>query len=480
MRAVDASVESRAVSRERYPYACFGETLPALAGRRQISTYRRTPVRDGRGETIAELCQPPRPLQARMVESAAASAAVLRAIPDDEWFGIFQRAAAALLVEAEFPASGSPYASRVARASGLPAVRVARALRTLCEELADLATILAVQSPDGTAAAYRSGDVGRGFLWLPAGRHVAVRIPGNFPTINTEWLQVVAARRPALLCASPRDPFTPLLLAEALYAAGLPDGAISLCHGEAPAFWRLCDQILWPGDAPVPASALDARRVKRYHQGRSKAVVLAGGAGRETWSRLARLAAQGCGRLCTNVSAVAAERGEEAAVLLAERLAEHEVLPLDDPCATVPAFPDAAEAAGVARVVAGAVARGARDVSAALTGLPLVIERDGLTFLRPTVLRVEPSDPIFGQELPFPFVAVAEVPRAGMVAACRGSLIVSVAGEDRLLVGELALEPTIDKVFHGEEIDRAYRPVDPHEGFIADFLFHKKAVLPRI
>jgi thienamycin biosynthesis protein ThnO len=55
---------------------------------------------------------------------------------------------------------------------------------------------------------------------------------------------------------------------------------------------------------------------------------------------------------------------------------------------------------------------------------------------------------------------------------------VSLVGEDAELLDQLAAEPSISKVFHGEQFDRGYDPLDPQEGYLADFLFQKKPVLP--
>ncbi|MGW0737762.1 hypothetical protein [Streptomyces sp. NPDC002851] len=301
-------------------------------------------------------------------------------------------------------------------------------------------------------------------------------MPGNFPTINIEWLQALAARRPVLLSTSPADPFTPYLVTEALYAAGLPEHAVSLVHGDAPALRRLADQVLWPGEE-LPTD-LPPGKVKTYHFGRSRAVVGARPP-QGAWERLAREAFNGCGRLCTNISSLAVlGAADEAARLLAAEFAARPVLPLDDPKASVPAFPDRRVRDALAQRIEREIAAGAVDVTEDVTGVPLRMDLDGTAYLRPTVLLVDPGSPLFGTELPFPFVAVAHVPRSKAVAACAGSLIVSVVGEADGLVRALAEEPGVDKVFGGEEFDRGYHPCDPHEGYLADFLFKKKAVLP--
>jgi thienamycin biosynthesis protein ThnO len=189
------------------------------------------------------------------------------------------------------------------------------------------------------------------------------------------------------------------------------------------------------------------------------------------------MATHGCGRLCTNLSGLAVSGDATAA---AERLAEAlaiPVLPLDADRALVPAFPDRARADELSRLIEQEVAAGAVDVTAAVTGVPLRVDLDGLAYLRPTVLLVDAESPLWGMELPFPFVTVAKIPRSRLRAACAGSLIVAVPGDEPDLVDQLAEEPTVDKVFGGDDFDRGYDPVDPHEGYLADFLFRKKAVL---
>jgi thienamycin biosynthesis protein ThnO len=191
------------------------------------------------------------------------------------------------------------------------------------------------------------------------------------------------------------------------------------------------------------------------------------------------MAVQGSGRLCTNMKALIVDGDPAApATSLAAAMARWSVAPLDDPQAIVPAFPDRELARRIDATIAAAEARGAVDLSARFGGRARVVDAGRARFLRPTVLLVDRGDPIFGAELPFPFVTVARVPRREIAAACRGSLVVSVIGDDMALVRELVREPTVDKVLHGEHIDRGYRATDPHEGFLADFLFHKKAVWP--
>jgi thienamycin biosynthesis protein ThnO len=289
-----------------------------------------------------------------------------------------------------------------------------------------------------------------------------------------EWLQALAARRPVLLGTAPIDPFTSYLFADALYRAGLPDGGLSLCHGDADALVRLADQVLWPG--PEPPGGLDRAAVKIYHTGRSKAVLTTAGDD-SVLTRLARMATHGCGRLCTNLSGLAVTGNAAAAAEQLAAILDVPVLALDNPRATVPGFPDRRHRDDVAARIEREIAAGAVDVSAAVTDVPLRVDLGGVAFLRPTVLLVDVESPLWGAELPFPFVTVARIPRSRLRAACTRSLVVALPDAPADLIEQFAEEPTVDKVFAGEEFDHQYDPIDPHQGYLADFLFRKKPVL---
>ena len=453
-------------------------TVPALSGIRPVQGSYPTVLYDVTGAPVARAGSVGRLVQFHMAERAGALSPVLRGVDDDSWFGLFSRAGRWLLdaLHTDTTDETTPEVAALTAATsavtGLPLARVRHGLASVADELLRLAQILTAQSPDGGLAVYRTGVVaGRDWQWRPAGRSLYVRVPGNFPTITIEWVQALAARRPVLL-GTTGDPFTSYLLASALYRAGLPDGALSLCHGDSSTLLRLADQVLWPGDAP---DGLGCATVKTYHSGRSKAVLTAAGSD-DTYRRLARVAARGCGRLCTNLSALAVIRdAADAARRLAAQLSEP-VLPLVDPVANVPAFPDRRERDAIAERIEREIAAGALDVTAEVTGSPLRVDADGAAFLRPTVLLVDVDCPLWGAELPFPFVAVAQVPRSRLREACTGSLIVALPDSDPALVAQFADDHGVDKVFAGEAFDHGYDPAEPHEGYLADFLFRKKPV----
>jgi thienamycin biosynthesis protein ThnO len=285
-----------------------------------------------------------------------------------------------------------------------------------------------------------------------------------------------------VVVTSEGDPVVSCLAAAALLGAGLPPGAVSVCHGPAPTVWQGADQLVWPGE-DVPGG-LRPDRVKTYHFGRSKAIMTTPAVSPEVWRRLTRLAFEGSGRLCTNPNtlAVVGDRADALAAAreLADGFAAIPVLDLDDRAARVPAWPDVAAAESVAAAIDREVAGGGVDITREVGGGALLTSRGGHAFLRPTVLLTEVDSPLFGTELALPFVAVAPVAREHLVEAMRESLIVSIldgVGGDAGLFEELADEPTIGKVFAGSFFDRGYEATDSQEGFLADFLFQKKPLL---
>jgi thienamycin biosynthesis protein ThnO len=451
-------------------------TAPSWMGDEPTWSGRPVELTGCRGETVATVDHASRLVQQGMVRRAEAVAPALRAIDDDTWFGMFRDAAKTTRAAIDEGTHDAAFAA-LSSACGLPVRRAVRGVLAVLDQMTYLDEIMAAQSPDGTTGPYRTGEVGASWSWLPAGRTAMVRVPANFPTIAIEWLQVLASRRPTLVSTTRPDPFVASVLVAALYEAGLPAGAVSVAHDSSETFHRLAEQVIWPGENYPPD--VDPVRLKLYHFGRSKAVLPAE-PDEHTWARLTRLAFQGCGRLCTNVSSLAVPwSAETAAQRLATHFSQFPVLPLADPAANVPAFADRADWGAVARLIEREIAAGAVDLTARVSDTPLRVELDGTRFLRPTVLLVPPESALVQMELPFPFVTVTQAPREELARVCRQSLIVSLPGTDDDLLAQLAAEPSISKVFHGDEFDRGYQPVDPQEGYLADFLFQKKPVLPK-
>ena len=119
------------------------------------------------------------------------------------------------------------------------------------------------------------------------------------------------------------------------------------------------------------------------------------------------------------------------------------------------------------------------DVTTEIRNKPRLMEIDNKGILFPTVLLVKnKKSKAFGLELPFPFVSVVQSEDESEIKEyCKNTLILSIISDREDLINDLCFEKSILKVFSGANIERGYNYLDPHEGFILDFLNHKKAVL---
>lgn len=453
------------------PYLHAG--TPGMQQRRDLPSVGNVTVQVGVASPL---------VQQMMLRSAERSYDRVLEIPEGTWWTLFETAAD---ICETWDASGrlDLHYRAVAATSGLPVRRVRKGFLGAARLLRRVRAILEAQLPHGESDWQEAGrDASSGWALAPAGRTCAVRVPDNFPTIAIEWLQVLGCRRPVVVSTSDGDVVLTTIVALSLYQAGLPADTLSVCHGDADTLWKGADQLVWPGEAlPVPAVP---GKVKTYHFGRSKCVVTGPPTSTEV-ERVTRLAFEGSGRLCTNVSGIAVVGGKDRASALGAQLARSfQTIPVrnpEDTEARVAAWVNVRDVDAVGDWIRREVAAGAEDLTAG-TG-SLVQKIDDYVLLRPTVLLVDPRSALFRTELPFPFVAITWVEEDEAARACRDSLIVSILGDDSFLGGsrdklaqDLVREPSITKVFGGDSFDRGYIPTDPQEGYLVDFLFQKKAL----
>jgi acyl-CoA reductase-like NAD-dependent aldehyde dehydrogenase len=276
-----------------------------------------------------------------------------------------------------------------------------------------------------------------------------------------------------------RDPFTPMRLARALLAAGLPGSRLAILPGDH----RMGDQLLKA--APLAVVYGGAETERRWGgrsgllvrgPGRAKAA-LSGPADGGTLAHLARSVAYDGGVRCTNTSVIRTV-GDPAqlADAVAERLARLTPAPVIDPGARLPAF-DPAHAEALRTSLAQLTGAGFTDHSTArYGGDPLVPLADGSSVARPVVLSTDRDrHPLIGTELPFPFAVVA--PWRGDLAALRESLVLNLLGAEPELVERALREPTVRAVTTGPVPVWPARAGLPHDGSLTGFLMEPKALL---
>jgi hypothetical protein len=457
--------------------------IPALLGkgREGYRSIERKALTGFDGSPLGEATITPALL---VHEVARRKSSALRSLPIRAVLDIFDRAA-------DIFASGRPdglepeaFVRNASLSSGLPLSIVRKqTLGLFPSAFRMMDRFLQMQVPCGLEVFdrhyYDAGGVRIGLA--PRGRNVGFVMPGNHPSTHLMWLCALAMKVPVVLRPSNDDLFTPYRLVTALLDAGLPEDGIAFVPGGHdlvdPIVQSCALSVLFGGQQLADRYASN-RSVRIHGPGRSKVVVLADADIAETVDLICRLVMDDAGRGCINGSAVVVEGSEGSASALAAAVAEALAkVPVESPLvegAQLGAVSQA-EADAYCGLVDGRLGSGAIEHTPGRTGRIVTLE--GVRMMRPTVIEVSSFEhPLFGLELPFPFVVFAPASRPDLVRAAASSLAVVVAGEDAALAEELLLEPTIDKVFAGGALSTEFDPREPHEGFLLDFLYQKKAI----
>ena len=106
-----------------------------------------------------------------------------------------------------------------------------------------------------------------------------------------------------------------------------------------------------------------------------------------------------------------------------------------------------------------------------------LLEVDGLTYLRPTVVRAEdPSHSLADSEFLFPFASVVEVPQEELLDSIGPSLVVSAITEDERFIRKLLDSPKIERLNIGALGTQVVSWDQPHEGNLFEHLYTQRAL----
>ncbi len=452
------------------------------------------------GEPVAEVGQANAGLIARDLAAAPpAQLAELAELPLGERLAICGRAAA-LFAEGELAIgfdgetqSPDGYLRDVSATTGIPwslARDNREKLRATLERMAEVVDGLTRGLP--AAALDGDGEAGAESHFQRLADVLGAVLPSNSPGVHGLWLPAPALGVGLALRPGRDEPWTPLRLLAALAAAGCPRSALSFYpsdHAGAAEILLRCERSLLFGDAATVRPWCGDPRVQVHGPGFSK--VLFGEDQLARWPAHLELVASSIlangGRSCINASGVwlAGQRtrtrsgpGRELAMALAERLAAVEARPLDDPRAELAAWPDPAAARRVSDWIDRRLAPGeAEDLTAAVRGDGRLAEAGGCTFLLPTLIWVrDPGHPLAHTELPFPFCAVVEAPRAELLAGIGPTLVATALTADEGLRRELLACRAIDHLHLGAVPTWQVSYAQPHEGNLFDFLYRRRAL----
>jgi hypothetical protein len=406
----------------------------------------------------------------------------LRSLPMQSLLDILARAAEIFSTGEPDGLAPEAYVRKASLSSGLPlSVTRNQTLGIYPPALRQIGRFVEVQSPSGGLEVFDTGFYEAGGIRIglvPRGRNVGFVMPGNHPSTHFLWLLALAMKVPVVVRPSVDDLFTPYRLVMSFLEAGMPEDAIAFVpggHDLVDAIVQSCSLSVLFGTQPLADRYASNRNVRIHGPGRSKVVVLADADFEQTVKLISRLVMDDAGRGCINGSAVVVEgnAGRLAEAVAAALEAVPVQSPLEEGAQLGSVRP--AEAAAYNAMIDSRLGSGARELT---PGREARVEiDDGVTIMRPVVVEVTSfQDPLFGMELPFPFVVFASASRQDLVRAASCSLAVVVAGRDEALMHDLLLEPTVDKVFDGGALSTEFDPREPHEGYLLDFLYQKKGI----
>lgn len=304
-------------------------------------------------------------------------------------------------------------------------------------------------------------------------------LPSNSPGVHSLWIPAVPLKVPLVLKPGREEPWTSYRIAQAFIEAGMPSEAFSFYPTDYPGANEIlfrCGRSMLFGCGSTVASWVNDPRIEIHGPGRSKIIIheAQNGNWEEYVDLIVESVSKNGGRSCINASGVwVTQNGKDIAETLAEHLSKIEPRPLEHPDAGIAAWANSKAAHSISTLID----RHLKEPGATeLTTEERVVELDGCTFLRPTVIWCEdPEHPLANTEFPFPFVSVVEVPATQLVDAIGSTLVATVITEDSYLIDTLIATPQIDRLNIGAIPTNKISWDSPHEGNLFEHLYRQRA-----
>ena len=461
--------------------------IPILrAGRsyRSLNTVRVSHIKTG--EPLVEVSQANRGLIAKDLLDIALQKEVLRQHSVAELLSIC-KAAARLFTTATLPLDGtvqSPgdYIQQVSGTTGMPEALCEQNLLKIQGVLENIDTVLDGLTRGLDLQVLDEGwgvQNGRTLSYVCETDSLGAVLPSNSPGVHSLWVPAIPLKVPLVLKPGREEPWTPYRIAQAFIAAGAPPEAFSFYptdYAGANEILVRCGRAMLFGGGSTVAPWMNTPRVEIHGPGRSKVIIHEDG--QNDWEQhldlIVESVAKNGGRSCINASGVwVTAHGRKIAEALAERLARIEPRPLEHPEAGIAAWANPKAAHGISSLIDQHLKEpGATE----LTTGDRVVELDGCTFLRPTVIWCDDAEhPLANIEFPFPFVSVVEVPPTQLVEAIGATLVATAITEDTALTRDLIATPRIDRLNLGAIPTNQISWDSPHEGNLFEHLYRQRA-----
>ncbi len=386
--------------------------------------------------------------------------------------------------------SPEDYIENVVRVTGLPISTVTKAVKIIHQSFKNIESAIQAQSPGTDTTVFdtlhydATEDVTAAYI--PKGDNLGLIAPSNHPAVFSLALAVYGMKYPLTIRPSDGDPFTPARVVHALHKAGVPEESVALLPGDREIGEKTVensDLVIGFGGAGLQQKYDSNYNVKIHGPGNSKVFVDAEQVEEDsTILQLEEAMMADGGRGCINMSQIVTTGSAD---LLADHLAQRiGNIPVRDPLeesARIPAVTDVEQAEKFDRLINRKLnSSKTEDVTERYDDRPRVIQQNEVTYLRPTVLRLdwdefEDGEHGLFQELPFQYATVVSVPESDIEDALSNSLAVTLLSNNHKLERTLLREPSIEKLYANGELTCDIDLREPHEGYLSDFLFKKQA-----
>ncbi len=470
-------------------------TIKANLGGEKSEPYRTKNIESYRGEKIGEIERFPTVKINSALKKNRESKKKLQETDIDQLIEIMQDAGD--IFKSRSLGSGETsfdqYAEQVSESTGLPIRNVYRSADMIQDSFKQVKSSLRAQSPMGDISSLDKGyyetSSGQKAGYIRKGDNLGILAPGNHPSVISLALISYASKYPIAICPSDKEPFTPARVVNALYKADAPEDTLYMLPGDREVGSKIVEDsdrsIGFGGDA-LKKKYSDRNNIKIHGPGNSKIFVEKGFEEDEAVYRMMEEAMmRDGGRGCINMSHIITNGdAEKIAEKMASRVIGNEIVKPTSEDAFIPASPDPQRAKSINRIIQQETnGKNAEDITQKLRdNKKRLVEKKGATFLRPTVLLLEEdvaskNSRLF-KEYPFQYCTVTEISEDKTKEKLSDTLTLSMFTNDEEKIKSALRDPSIEKVYASQDTTCDIDLREPHEGYLLDFLFKKKAFRP--
>ncbi|WP_273325291.1 aldehyde dehydrogenase family protein [Vallitalea guaymasensis] len=465
-------------------------SIPLKIGNEDYYTIEKNIVTDLSGKAIAKCSMAPSIKVDQANDMFCANKTSCRDIDIYQLIEIFNRAADIFkgnVLMGNEVLSFDDYINIVVESTGLPVSYVKEGQAVIYYYFKNIGNILKAQSPNMSLDVYNEHMYMKGnktIGWIKDGIDVGVISPSNNSTVHTVWMMALAMKSQIMIKPSLNEVFTPLRIIQSLLDAGLPKEFVCFLPGNH----KITNKILSTTSKGILFGSSDVidrykkgfPNVKYYGPGSSKLFVDEDSG--VDFDKVVTHAIDGImsygGKGCISISSIICTKdGRKYSDSIAEKLSHTHIYNPLDTKAIIPAVKETNLCTALNKYIQIMVDLGAENMSQKYIGSDPYVVSENCNYLLPTVLYMEPTHPMFGIELPFPFVTVTSASGSLAKNLLRKSLAVSIISGDNEIYQELLQDESI-QVLHRGLLENVYDvdPEKPFEGFMSDYLFKVKTI----